>query len=135
MKKILLLIFMAGLFGYASAQFTTGVKVPQLNTDTIKTGALTVTKVINLTSGYSLVSFQPVVTKVSGTIAGKVYIAGSVDGTNYILADSLVLSDVATNTKIFKFTGNPYWKYKIWGVGTGTLKGLFTLWYLARKHE
>ena len=133
MKKLFLLITLFAFVGMASAQFTTGVKLTQTTSDTIKTGALTVTKYITITSGYNTLAIQPVVTKTSGTVAGKIYIAGTIDGTNYITQDSLVLSNVATNTKIYISQPAKFWKYKIWGVGTGTMNALLSVWYLARK--
>lgn len=135
-KYILIFSLLIGILFSANAQFTVGVKMPQATTDSIKTGALTVTKYLTLQGGYNSVSIAPVVTKVSGTIAGKVYIAGTIDGTNYSAAlDSLTLSNVTTNHTIWKISGNPYWKYKIWAVGTGTMNGLLNVWYLVRKHE
>lgn len=135
-KYILIFSLLISVVLGASAQFTVGVKMPQATTDSIKTGALTVTKYLTLQGGCQSVSIATVVTKVSGTIAGKVYIAGTVDGTNYTAAlDSMTLSNVTTNHKIFLITGNPYWKYKIWGVGSGTMNGVLTAWYLVRKHE
>ena len=128
----LLIAFVVG----ASAQFTTGVKMAQTTSDSIKTGALTVDKVLPILGGYNVVSIQPVVTKVSGTIAGTVTVLVSVDGTNYIATgDTLTLSNKTINTTIFKYVGNPYWKYKIHAVGSGTMNGVLTVWYVCRKHE
>ena len=135
-KYILIFALLVSVVLSSTAQFTVGVKMPQTTSDSIKTGALTVTKYLTLQGGYESVSIATVVTKVSGTVAGTVYIAGTVDGTNYTAAlDSLTLSNVTTNHKIFMVTGNPYWKYKIWGVGSGTMNGVLTVWYLARKHN
>jgi len=133
MKKLFLLITLFAFVGMASAQFTAGAKLSQATTDSIKTGALTVTKYITITSGYNTLSIQPVITKVSGTVAGKIYYAGTIDGTNYITQDSLVLANITTNTKIFVSQPAKFWKYKIWGVGTGTMNAVMTVWYLARK--
>lgn len=135
-KYILIFALLISVVLGANAQFTVGVKMPQTTSDSIKTGALTVTKYLTLQGGYQSVSISTIVTKVSGTIAGKVYIAGTIDGTNYSAAlDSMTLSNVAVNQKNWLITGNPYWKYKIWGVGSGTMNGVLTAWYLVRKHE
>jgi len=97
----------------------------------MKTGALTVTKYITLSAAYSTVSIQPVVTEVSGTTAGKVKLYGTIDGTNYVQLDSLVLADVTTaQTKIWNITPNKYPKYKVEGVGTGTMNAVLRVWYV-----
>lgn len=109
--------------------------MPLTTSDSIKTGVLTVTKYITLTGGYSTVSIQPIVTEVSGTTAGKVKLYGSVDATNYVLLDSLVLSDVTTaQTKVWNITPNKYAKYKVEAVGTGTMNAVLRVWYLCRKY-
>ena len=134
MKKLILLITLFAFTVMASAQFTVGVKLANATTDSIKTGALTVTKYISLSAGYMNVSIQPVVTKVSGTVGGIARLYGTVDGTNYIATkDTLTLTDIATNTVIWKITTSPYAKYKIVAVGTGTMNAVMRTWYLARK--
>lgn len=134
MKKFIFILILAVISVGANAQFARGVKMTQATTDTIKTGALTVTKILPLTAGYSTVSIQPVLTKKSGTVAGKVYLYGTVDGTNYIKLDSLTLSDQATNTAIFNVTPAKHSQYKIQGVGNGTMNALLSVWYLVRKY-
>jgi hypothetical protein len=72
---------------------------------------------------YEQISFQPVVTKISGTIGGSAYLSWSNDGTNFINLDTLSLSDVATNTTVFPKTYNPALWYRITFTGTGTMVG------------
>ena len=118
----------------ANAQFSSGVKLPQATTDSVKTGALTVTKYLSVNAGYSSIGIQPVVTKNSGTVAGKVKLYGTIDGTNYIsTGDSITLSNVTTNTAIWNVTVKPYAKYKIEAVGSGTMNALLNVWYIMRK--
>lgn len=137
MKKIFLLAFLFAFIGAASAQWSSGVKITQTTSDTIKTGSLTVTKYLTLTAGYSTVSIQPVVTKTSGTVLAGVKIYGTIDGTNYVLigavSDSLACTNQTTNTKIWSITNCPYPKIKIVGQGYGTMNALLTVWYVARK--
>ncbi len=133
MKKFLVLVFLFASL-CVSAQFSAGVRLPLAATDSMEVGQLTVTKYITLTAGYSTVSIQPIVTEHSGTTAGKVKLYGSIDATNYVLVDSLVLADVTTaQTKIWTITPNKYAKLKIEGVGTGTMNAVLRVWYLARK--
>jgi hypothetical protein len=63
-------------------------------------------------------------TKTSGTPAGKVYLYGTIDETNYDLLDSLTVTNVATQYKYFTYAGTldalQYYKYKIIFYQTGT---------------
>ena len=137
MKKFLVIAFLFAFIGGAFAQWTTGVKIAAAATDTIKTGALTVTKYLPVTAGYSTIAIQPVVTKTSGTVLAGIKIYGTVDGTNYVLigaaSDSLACTNVATNTKIWTITNAPYTKIKIVGTGYGTMNALLSIWYVVRK--
>jgi len=136
MKKFLILAFLFIFVGMASAQFTIGVQVPIATTDSMEVGQLTVTKYISLTGGYNTVSIQANVTEFSGTTAGTVKLYGTIDGTNYVqIGESLTLSDVTTvQTKIWNITPNQYAKYKIVGVGIGTMNAVLRVWYLCRKN-
>lgn len=135
MKKFLVIAFLFSFIGMASAQWSTPVRVPIATTDSMEVGQLTVTKYITLTAGYSTVSIQPVVTKFSGTVAGTVVLYGTVDGTNYVsTGDTLTLANVTTaQTAIWNVTPNKYYKYKIVGVGSGTMNAYLRVWYIARK--
>ena len=75
---------------------------------------------------YKSVSIQAVATKVGGTVDGTALLQGSNDGTNFVNmnTDTLDLTDVTTNTKIWVVNGSPYSRYRITflGVGTDTFK-------------
>lgn len=74
---------------------------------------------------YSVVSIQPVITKTTGTMAGKSYLASSVDGTNYVTVDSLTNTNVTTNTTIWQKTSAArYWRIITGGATSvaGTVK-------------
>lgn len=79
--------------------------------------------VVTPTLFYEQISFQAVVTKVSGTVAGYAVIQGSNDGTNYldVNTDSLLMTNVTTNTKVFVLTYNSHLHYRIKFVGSGTM--------------
>ena len=69
-----------------------------------------------------LSAIQVTVKKVNGTVAGKVYLEGTIDG-NYVTLDSLTLSDQSINTKIFtisKSVGTAYLGYRAKFATTGT---------------
>lgn len=65
--------------------------------------------------------FQVTNTKLSGTAAGTTLFQGSVDGTNYISLDSLVNTNVTTNTKIFTDAPVRYPYYRLTTTGVGTM--------------
>lgn len=117
------------------AQFSRGYQMPVVAGDTIvNTGS--VTKTFTATGGYSKVSVQINVQKVSGTPAGNVVLYGSLDGVNYTsLGDTLKLSNVTTvQTATFAIDGAPYVYYQVSGTGTGTMVAGVSVWYLLRKY-
>ena len=85
--------------------------------------------------GSKVKSFQTPVTKTSGTVAGKVYLQGTVDGVGWITIDSLVLSDQAINSKSFAVTSTSFNSYRAQCVSTGTLVVALTFSYMRRPDE
>lgn len=96
------------------------------------TGADTAT--IKTPGAYANVSIQPVVTKVSGTVAGKAFVWVSLDGANYtkLTTDSMVLANQTTNTHIFTIGASKYLYYRVITTGTGTMGASFKSWFLGR---
>jgi hypothetical protein len=127
MKKILFVFSLLLVFVMAGVSQT-------LITWTKSADSLLNTTPVNLTmavrGSYDHAVFQLVVTKVSGTVAGNAKLYGSVDGTNYALiraaADSLALTDVTTNSKIWEMDSIKYPYYKI--VATGKVRILLIRW-------
>jgi hypothetical protein len=83
---------------------------------------------ITVNNYYKEVSFQAVVTKISGTVGGTVTLQGSNDGTNYVTVSAsysdvqtLTPTNQATNSKLFTVTGSPYKYYRLSYTGTGTM--------------
>ncbi|HXS55731.1 MAG TPA: hypothetical protein VN726_06380 [Hanamia sp.] len=72
---------------------------------------------------YSVVAIQPVVTKATGTMAGKSYLYTSLDGVNYVINDSLVLGNVTTNSNIWVKANPPYVYWRIVTGGATTVTG------------
>lgn len=85
-----------------------------------------------LTSNRGDFSFQYVGTKLSGTVAGKVYLQGTLDGVNYFNSDSLVLADVATQTKIFDVSSKKRVKWRFSVVTTGGSQALVNKGYFTQ---
>ena len=100
---------------------------------TTSTNADTAYAAFNLVGFYNIVTAEAVITKVSGTAAGKVYFAGSLDNTNFDLLDSLTLTNITTNFKHFKLTSSPYYYYKLIYRPSGTQTSTFVGKYVARK--
>jgi hypothetical protein len=142
MKKFLIILSMVvGVAFSATAQYAT--LMPLKVGDTISTSSSrdTVTKVITATAGYSALGIQVVTTKVSGTVAGKAYLYGSLDGINYTLTDSsAAFADQTTNTAFFIKTTTPYVYYRVRvqdaiGGSTSTQANIVRVYYVLRKHD
>ena len=125
MKKILIIAAFALTSVIASAQST--VVSPMLSPyslalDTV-TNAGTNYVTVNTTSAWTDVTIQPVITKVSGTVAGTYYLQGSIDGTNFksIVGDSVTATNVTTNTKLWVLSTRSYKYYRVAYTGTGTM--------------
>jgi hypothetical protein len=87
--------------------------------------------------GYGNLSIQVVVTKTSGTVAGKVTLEASNDGVNYrriMPTDSLNLTDVATQSVLFNVGTSPYLYYRGNVTTTGTQVSTGTGTYVFRVH-
>lgn len=78
---------------------------------------------------------QATVTKTSGTLGGTMTLQGSVDGVNYkamtvaeasTAIPTYTVTDVASQTQIWRLTGNPFPFYRVSWTGTGTMVGTFT---------
>jgi len=119
MKKLLSIYVLMLLAGCVFAQNS---PVTMTGTATL-TNADTVELSQTVKGVYETISFQPVITKYSGTVAGTVLLQGSVDGTNFVNlnTDTLTLTNVTTNTKVWTVEGSNYYYYKVLAITTGTL--------------
>lgn len=113
----------AGAFAQ-SALTTTPTSVVALDTNTnAMSGYLYTSKQSGNEGNFS---FQYVGTKISGTVAGVVTLEGSLDGINYtrVMSDSLLLTDVTTNTKVWDVTAQKrlYYRTKVTTTGTVSLQ-------------
>lgn len=84
-------------------------------------------------------AIQATVTKVSGTVGGKIYLWGTVDGSNWVVLDSSsALSNVAVNSKIFSFDrskGTQYTSYRVELRSSGTQSSTLRATMLRRPDE
>jgi len=95
----------------------------------------TVVKNITLSSSLNGVIFQPVVTRASGTAAGKVVFSQSIDGINYTPTDSLTLTNIVSNSTIIGKTTPVATNWRITFISSGTTALWPQLWYLPRKDK
>jgi len=131
MKKLLLVLVV--LFSVsASAQTTQSVTF--IGSDTL-TNADTIVKNITLSTTANGIILQPVVTRVSGTAAGRVVLLQSIDGTNFIRTDSIAFTNVVTNTAFITKSQPlaPY--YQLQFISSGTTVLWPQLWYFVRKEK
>lgn len=105
-------------------------------TDTVaNTGAGTISA--RVFGAQSAVALQAVLKKVSGTTAGTVRLFASIDGVNYDRinkTDSLVASNVASQSKIFLVQTPAYNYYRIVYVGSGSHSTVLSATALAIKN-
>ncbi len=116
------MVTVTGVWGQAAL-------TPTADTNTNATTRYIVTT--SLPSNPGNMVFQYTGTKVSGTVAGVVKLEGTLDGVNYVAeTDTLALTDVATNTKIWDVSAKKRIKWRIAVTTTGTVKlsnkGYFT---------
>ncbi len=119
-----------------SGIMTANAQLVMAGSDTIVDAAsVSVTQTLKIS--HAVTSFQAVVTKVSGTVAGNVILEASNDGTNYaaISTDTLTLTDVATNTQLWSVTNAPYKYYRLKGTGSGTMAAIISGYCIPSKNR
>lgn len=136
MKKFILIAIL-GLFSFAAdAQVTNMVSRYSNTTDTV---ANTDTKYmyVTVTASHENVSIQPVITKVSGTVAGTYFVQGSLDGTNYVsnivASDSVTATNVTTNTVVWVLDSKAYKYYRVGYTGSGTMNATLKSYFLSNN--
>lgn len=95
------------------------------------------TQFVKMQEPQDIVSIQTVLTRISGAAAGVVKLLASNDGVNYVRilpTDSLKVTDVATQTKIFVLTNHAYTHYQIEYKGAGTQAVKFASTAVFRKN-
>ena len=132
MKKLFLSAMVLLSVGKAYAQPAIAVKFT--GADTL-VNADTVVKDITLSTTLNGIVLQPVITRISGTAAGKLFFAQSIDGANYITTDSLVLTNILTNTSLITKTQPTALYYRLTFISSGTTVLWPQLWYLPRKEK
>lgn len=132
MKKVFSTIALIFIINFCYSQ--AAISIPFVGVDSL-VNADTVVKSITLSSSLNGVIFQPVVTRVSGTAAGKIYFAQSLDGVNYITTDSVTLSNAVTNTAFISKVTPVCTNWRVTFISSGTVRMWPQLWYLPRKDK
>lgn len=132
MKKIFSTIVLLLVINLCYSQ--AAISIPFVGVDSL-INADTVVKNITLSSSLNGVIFQPVITRASGTAAGKVVFAQSIDGINYISTDSITLTNVLTNSTLISKSTPVSTNWRITFISSGTTALWPQLWYLPRKDK
>lgn len=86
--------------------------------------------------GSRLKAIDLVVLKVSGTVAGTVYLqASNTGGITWDSIDSLVTTNVVTNKKHIAFTSTGYKSYRAYYITSGTQSSVLIAGYVRRPDE
>lgn len=127
----LLFTFAIALSASAQASYATAMTI----TSATLTNAANDSAIVKATGSCGNAAFQLVVTKVSGTIGGVARLKGSLDGINYVSAvtDTVILTNVATNTYIWNIAPSKYLYYMIKTTGAGTMSATIKGWYLCKQ--
>lgn len=129
MKKVLFTLLIAVITFSAQAQIRIQSRLDTLTN--VDTSYLTFVQL-----GSKVKSFEIDATKISGTVAGKVYLQGSVSGNYWANIDSLVLADVATlQAKVVLPTVTSYASYRTKCITTGTQSFSVQLFTVRRPDE
>lgn len=124
MKKLILLFALSLIFTLQNSAQNTVITMTGSG-DTVKDAGTDYVQ-LQVKKWYKSVSIQAIATKVGGTVAGTALLQGSNDGLNFLdmNTDTLQLTDITTNTKVWVVNGSPYSWYRITylGVGTDTFK-------------
>lgn len=82
-------------------------------------------------------ALQAVVTKVSGTVAGNLYLDGTIDGINWEAADTatVIVPNVARTVKVWKLPATYYYSYRVRYITTGTQRSVLSFSYMRRPDD
>lgn len=145
MKKLAftLLLGMVAFLPQSHAQFGTALTLPLIAGDTLN-NVDTVFKAITTTAGYRDLGVQVLIKKISGTVAGKLILWGSMDGINYVATDSMsyalttpssLITPTFDNLAYVNKSGTPFTNYAILCTSTGTISAQVRVKYTLRRQQ
>jgi adenylyl- and sulfurtransferase ThiI len=133
MKKLVYILLSAILLMATQSQ-------AQVYSSTLAAGdtvvdAGTAAKVINITGDYKGVVFNPIFTKISGTVAGTIKLQGSLDGSTYtdVASQTFTATNIATGQTLWYVAAPLARYYKITWTGTGTMSAVLSYKYRVNK--
>ncbi len=120
MKKFILF---ALIWAISFAAFGQGNPLALANGDTANNTTPVVKVMPIISAGYAGITFQPVITKISGTVAGNAVLYESVGGAPYVsTGDTIKFTNITTNTKVIhKSSGFLSTNYEWIVTGSGTM--------------
>lgn len=128
MKKLLFIAIVFLITGTTQAQTVFSLKwnTYSKTLDTVtNTGVKTST--ITVLGVHDQLSAHVTVTKISGTVAGKIYWQASTDGTNFASLDSVTITDLASATYQYNRTTTlPFVYFRVRAAGSGTMSASVT---------
>lgn len=119
--KILLLAVMFILSGVFAHAQTGPQRLTRVQSDTSVNADTSVISWVPMPS--KLISMTSTVTRLSGSVAGKVYLQATDDNSDWVTLDSMVLTNQATNSKRFPLrsaAGTSYYGYRFYYISSGT---------------
>jgi hypothetical protein len=142
MKNFFLLscVILAAFVGKAQSPYGTAGTFALAAGDTLN-NVDTVFKVLPVTAGYGTVGITVNLTKISGTVAGKAILYGSMDGVTFFPTDSANYAvpltsshgtPTVTNIASFSKTGAPWTSYLITATSSGTVSAQVRVKYVLR---
>lgn len=102
------------------------------------TGTITNTGVdtmsVKVAFDYLTIGIQPVITKVSGTVAGTAILYGSLDNINFVsTGDTLTLTNATTNTTVWSKLNQSYSFFRILVGGSTTVSATASAKFIGRR--
>jgi len=144
MKKSFIIAMLMSVFTLVTAQAQTfkllngegylKSTVNHATTDTI-TNTTPEYQYVNIDGYHDVITIQPTITKISGTVGGTLKLQGSVDNVGYtdIASQTYTATDTATQTATFTCNPSIFRWYRISYVGSGTQSAKIKTPVIARK--
>jgi len=123
------------MLALTAVTFGQSASVMPLTAGDTLTNADTLYKVIKVTAGYSALGIQPIINKISGTVAGNVILQVSLNGVDYVNTDTLALTNVAKQGTFWSKVTTPGVFYRLQFITAGTQSYVPTIYYVPRKHD
>lgn len=129
MISLCLIVVQATLLPAVQAQTVISLKP---TADTLVNTDTAVVTTSDIPDGWQ-VALQATARRVTGTLAGKVYIQHTLNGVDYITIDSLTLTNVPRASKVFTITAPAALRYRAQYISSGSVRYLPELYVFRRR--